>query len=107
LSDTTFDFILQNFDVFFVDTAADMCAFTKAGVVDGNYDPYLAAHPDTAKILNEMAKPVASTLGTAYWSCVPPAGRHHSTPNLPAGQRDLTGIGGLASGHPALASPSP
>ena len=69
--DTTFDFILQNFDVFFVDTAADMCAFTKAGVVDGNYDPYLAAHPDTAKILDEMAKPVASTLGTAYWSCVP------------------------------------
>jgi hypothetical protein len=26
--DTTFDFILQNFDVFFVDTAADMCEFT-------------------------------------------------------------------------------
>ena len=69
--DTTFDFILQNFDVFFVDTAADMCAFTKAGVVDGNYDPYLAAHPETAKILDEMAKPVASTLGIAYWSCVP------------------------------------
>jgi hypothetical protein len=69
--DTTFDFILQNFDVFFVDTAADMCAFTKAGVVDGNYDPYLAAHPETANLLDEMAKPVASTLGTAYWSCVP------------------------------------
>lgn len=69
--DTTFDFILQNFDVFFVDTAADMCAFTKAGVVDGNYDPYLAAHPQTAKLLDEMAKPVASTLGIAYWSCVP------------------------------------
>lgn len=70
-TDTTFDLILQNFDVFFVDTAADMCAFTKAGVVDGNYDPYLAAHPQTAKLLDEMAKPVASTLGTAYWSCIP------------------------------------
>jgi hypothetical protein len=69
--DTTFDIILQNFDVFFVDTAADMCAFTKAGVVDGDYGPYLAAHPDTAKLLDEMAKPVASTLATAYWSCVP------------------------------------
>jgi hypothetical protein len=34
--DKTFDFILQNFDVFFVDTARDMCAFTKAGVVDGS-----------------------------------------------------------------------
>ena len=27
--------------------------------------------PQTAKLLDEMAKPVASTLGTAYWSCVP------------------------------------
>jgi hypothetical protein len=69
--DQTFDFILQNFDVFFVDTARDMCAFTKAGVVDGNYDPYLAAHPVTARLLDEMAKPVASTLGIAYWSGVP------------------------------------
>lgn len=69
--DTTFDFILQNFDVFFVDTAADMCAFTKAGVVDGDYGPYLAAHPATAKLLDEMAKPVASVLATPYWSCVP------------------------------------
>ncbi|MGH6918229.1 MAG: LodA/GoxA family CTQ-dependent oxidase, partial [Geminicoccaceae bacterium] len=69
--DTTFDLVLQNFDVFFVDTAADMCAFTKAGVVDGDYDPYLAAHPETARLLDEMAKPVASLLASAYWSCVP------------------------------------
>jgi hypothetical protein len=69
--DTTFDFILQNSDIFFVDTAADMCAFTKAGVVDGDYGPYLAAHPDTARILDEMAKPVASVLATAYWSGIP------------------------------------
>jgi hypothetical protein len=67
----TFDFIFQNFDVFFVDTAAEMCAFTKAGVVDGDYGPYLAAHPKTAKLLAEMATPVASTLSTAYWSGIP------------------------------------
>jgi hypothetical protein len=69
--DTTSDFTLQNFDVFFVDTAADMCAFTKAGVVDGDYDPYLKVHSATAKLLDEMAKPVASTLANAYWSCIP------------------------------------
>ena len=55
-SDTTFDLILQNFDVFFVDTAADMCAFTKAGVVDGNYDPYLAAHPRDGPVARRNGK---------------------------------------------------
>lgn len=69
--DSTFDLILQNFDVFFVDTAADMCAFTRAGVVDHDYGPYLAAHPTTAKLLDEMAKPVASVLDARYWSGVP------------------------------------
>ena len=66
--DTTFDFILQNHDVFFVDTARDMCEFTKAGVVDGDYGPYLKAHPRTAAILDAMAKPVGSVLGSPYWS---------------------------------------
>jgi L-Lysine epsilon oxidase N-terminal/L-lysine epsilon oxidase C-terminal domain len=70
-ADTTFDFILQNMDVFFVNTARDMCEFTQAGVVDGDYGPYLAAHPETARILNDMAKPVASVLATPYWSGVP------------------------------------
>jgi hypothetical protein len=69
--DSTFDFIMQNFNVFFVDTAADFCEFTKAGVVDHDYGPYLAAHPSTARLLGEMAKPVSSTLGIAYWSCLP------------------------------------
>jgi len=69
--ETTFDFILQNFDVFFVDTAKDMCEFTQAGVINGDYDPYLKAHPKTAKLLDEMAKPAASVLGVDYWSCVP------------------------------------
>lgn len=66
--DPTFDFILQNHDVFFVDTAKDMCEFTKAGVVDGDYDPYLKAHPKTAAILDAMAKPVSSVLASPYWS---------------------------------------
>ena len=67
----TFDFILQNFDAFFVDTAADMCAFTKAGVVDGDYGPYLKAHPKTAELLDAMARPIASVLSTPYWSGLP------------------------------------
>ena len=57
--------------MFFVDTAADMCGFTKAGVVDGDYGPYLAAHPETAKLLDAMAKPVASVLASPYWSGLP------------------------------------
>jgi hypothetical protein len=70
-SDTTFDFILQNFDVFFVNTAFDMCEFTKAGVVDGDYDTYLKAHPKTAQLLDEMARPVGSVLATPYYSGLP------------------------------------
>jgi len=65
---TTSDFILQNYEVFFVDTAKDMCEFTKAGVVDGDYDPYLKAHPKTAAILDAMAIPVGSVLASPYWS---------------------------------------
>src|SRR5580658_499121 len=53
--DTTFDFILQNMDVFFVNTATDMCEFTQAGVIGGDYGPYLKALPETAKILDAMA----------------------------------------------------
>lgn len=69
--DVTSDFIFQNHDRFFVDTAADMCAFTRAGVIEGDYDSYLKDHPLTAEILDEMAKPVASLLSETYWSIVP------------------------------------
>lgn len=69
--ETTFDFILQNMDVFFVDTATDMCEFTKAGVVDGDTQAYLDRHPRTAEILKQMAKPVGSVLATPYWSGLP------------------------------------
>jgi hypothetical protein len=69
--ETTFDFIMQNMDVFFVDTAKDMCEFTKADVVDGDYQPYLKTHPKTQRILDEMAKPVGSCLASPYWSILP------------------------------------
>lgn len=67
----TADFVLQNHDVFFVDTAKDMCEFTQAGVVNHDYKTYLDAHPVTKKILDEMAKPVSSVLDSNYWSCLP------------------------------------
>lgn len=68
---TTHDFVLQNHDVFFVDTARDMCEFTYAGVVQGDYGPYLRDHPTTQRILNDMAKVVPSALRTDYWSVLP------------------------------------
>lgn len=67
----TADLILQNHDRFFVDNASAMCAFTRAGVVEHDYDSYLKQHPLTAQILDEMAKPVASTLAETYWSILP------------------------------------
>jgi len=67
----TQDFILQNHDVFFVDTAEAMCQFTRAGVVNGNYQPYLDAHPDTDRILKEMKKVEVSVLTATYSSVLP------------------------------------
>lgn len=69
--DRTFDFIMQNMDVFFVDTARDMCEFTKAGVVDQDYAGYLDSHPRTKEILDLMAKPVGSVLASEYWGILP------------------------------------
>lgn len=68
---TTQDLLLQNHDVFFVDTAQDMCEFTKAGVVDGSYEPYLRDHPVTREILDAMAKFEESTLTATYWGVLP------------------------------------
>jgi hypothetical protein len=55
----------------FFDNASEMCAFTRAGVIGGDYQPYLDAHPETSRILNEMAKVVDSVLTTSYWSGLP------------------------------------
>lgn len=68
---TTHDFLLQNHDVFFVDTGRDMCEFTYAGVVEGDYGPYLRDHPKTQQILEDMSKVVPSVLQTDYWSVLP------------------------------------
>ncbi|HEY0075146.1 MAG TPA: LodA/GoxA family CTQ-dependent oxidase [Abditibacteriaceae bacterium] len=68
----TQDFLMQNHDVFFVDTATDMCEFTRAGVVEGNYDPYIHTHPVTKKILASMQQKVElSVLTATYWSVLP------------------------------------
>lgn len=67
---TTQDFILQNHDVFFVDTAKDMCEFTCASL-HGKGDRYLAEHPVTARVLDAMKKVVDSALTTPYWSVLP------------------------------------
>ncbi len=68
---TTHDLLLQNFDVFFVDTATDMCEFTRAGVVNHDYDAYLAEHPRTKQLLDDMAQYVPSVLEATYWSGLP------------------------------------
>lgn len=68
--DPTLDVLMQNMDVFFAGTAADMCAFTQASL-KGQGDAYLDQHPVTAQILAAMKKPVGSVLATPYWSCIP------------------------------------
>ncbi|RFS26934.1 hypothetical protein DVR12_03875 [Chitinophaga silvatica] len=67
----TADFILQNHDVFFVNTARDMCEFTYAGVVLRDYDSYLKDHEETAQILDEMQKRESSVATAVYGSCLP------------------------------------
>jgi hypothetical protein len=67
----TADFIMQNFPVFFVDDAKEMCEFTYAGVVQGDYPTYLAHHPKTAKLLDAMQKIEGSVLTATYWAILP------------------------------------
>lgn len=67
----TADFILQNHDRFFVNTATEFCEFTTAGVVDGNYAPYFAKHPEVKHIIDEMEKAEASCLTASYWAILP------------------------------------
>jgi hypothetical protein len=67
----TSDLILQNAKRFFVDNAKEMVEFTYAGVVQRNYDAYLATHPVTNEILNEMTAPRGSVLTSTYWALLP------------------------------------
>jgi L-lysine epsilon oxidase-like protein len=66
----THDFLLQNFDIFFVDTARDMCEFTCASL-NGKFDEYVAQHPLTGEILDAMSQVVDSALTASYWSVLP------------------------------------
>src|ERR1700678_2357195 len=68
---TTHDLVLQNVDVFFVDTATDMCQFTGAGAVNHDYDAYFAEHPQTKQLIDKMAQHVPSVLEATYWSGLP------------------------------------
>ena len=67
---TTADILMQNFPVFFVDNAKEMCNFTRASL-DGTGDDWLADHPRTDRILKEMAQEVPTVLGIDYWSVIP------------------------------------
>ena len=67
----TADLILQNHDVFFVDDAQQMVDFTYAGVVQQDYPGYLASHPVTRQILDDMSTPESSVLTARYWALLP------------------------------------
>jgi len=67
----TQDFLMQNYPVFFVDDATQMCAFTRAGIIDRDSDAWLDEHPATKQILKEMALPETSVLSTTFWSVLP------------------------------------
>ncbi|MFI9203156.1 LodA/GoxA family CTQ-dependent oxidase [Streptomyces sp. NPDC053048] len=78
----TQDLILQNHDVFFVDTARDMCEFQQDPVA------YRRDHPVTDRILREMRKPENSVLTATYWGALPYAfgtGRYVKYKLVPAG----------------------
>lgn len=66
----TADFLMQNIDVFFVDNARDMCAFTQASL-GGTGDAWLKDHPRTQAILDAMEQVVPSVLQASMWSVIP------------------------------------
>ncbi|GEO37876.1 hypothetical protein SAE02_20240 [Skermanella aerolata] len=95
------DFIMQNYPVFFVDDAKEMCEFTYAGVVLKDYPGYLAAHPKTDEILKKMSAQVdGSVLTTQYWAILPFAlgNDYHAKYSLVPEA--------LPPGHPAINVPS-
>lgn len=67
----TADLLFQNVPYFFVNTAEDMCNFTKAGL-EGWGDEWVQENaPGTNELLDDMAKPIRSVLETPLWSVVP------------------------------------
>jgi len=74
----TADILLQNHDVFFVDTGSDMCSFTDLSLKGHEADWY-AEHPETQTILHDMQKREESVLTATYWSVLPYAcGAEHA-----------------------------
>ncbi|WP_257461667.1 catalase family protein [Archangium lipolyticum] len=68
----THDFVLQNHDVFFVDDAETFAEFTEVSLSSPEaFEAFLSSHPDTARILQEMAKDEESVLLAHYSSTVP------------------------------------
>jgi len=67
----TADLIMQNAARFFVDDAKEMVDFTYAGVVQQDYDAYLATHKVTRDVLNDMTAPRGSVLTSTYWAILP------------------------------------
>ncbi len=68
----TADLIMQNYPIFFLDNAQEMVEFTYAGVVQKDYPTYLAEHPKTKAILDDMSDTVeGSCLTTTYWALLP------------------------------------
>ncbi|HDS1755340.1 MULTISPECIES: hypothetical protein [unclassified Pseudomonas] len=61
----TLDFLFQNFPVFFVDDAAGFCSFLQ------DSEAYIAKHPLTGQLLDEMEKTVPTALGEKVWSVIP------------------------------------
>lgn len=66
----TADLLLQNHDVFFVDTGKDMCVFTDLAI-HGRDKEWYADHPETDRILKQMMKHQESLLTTTFWSGLP------------------------------------
>jgi hypothetical protein len=68
----THDFLTQNINVFFVDTAKDMLDFTQAGFTSAEaFDEYENDHPTTKRILGEMQKFEPNILKATFWSTTP------------------------------------
>ncbi len=67
----TADLLLQNVPFFFVDTAKQMCEFTKASFEGWSDEWIQRVAPATNTLLDDMAKPIRSVLATDLWSVVP------------------------------------
>ena len=66
----TADLLLQNHDVFFVNTGLDMCVFTDLAL-KGRIQEWFDKHPETKQILADMEKREESVLTATYWSVLP------------------------------------